>query len=654
MNRAPSLLTPTPEGPDEEPEGGDPFPALDEAGMEEMGLAVDPDTVDFSRHVPSSLGARSPSPLAGMFGQPSASTGEAAGDGLPTRVPMWQHARTQPAIQQLKVFYLDPNGVRTAAGACPAGISEAEFIDRFYQIMPPPDGNPIRFFVRPVDRAGMETGTETALPPISPLHTDLAEARRRRSVVNGGAAATGGMTFGGGTDKYFETIVRMQEGRAQEIREQRDAVTAALARAEEKAHEARELAAKMLSEGATATGRSVEAMTERMLAADQGRGAQAITMIQKLAETAQEATARQLEEERARRLSDIERERTRAESDRLAMETRLERERTEAEDRRRRDQVEETARRDRERADLDARLQREREDLKAREADAIRRADERERERQRQHDLRLAEMKLEAQAKAEREQRDADQRREHDRKMHELTLERTKVNTGQSFLEQGAAILAMFGMKPADVLALIKGDGDEASASTITEIGSSVRELISGVKDVVKAGIEVRAKEAQAQAQIATSQAALQAIGGPTYVVGGNAGAIGTTAQGPTQGQGATAQPTTVQQQDAQPVAATSTVALTSDLPLPVQKQARNDLRGLVATLRGSPQDRWQDAISNVVAASNELRVYVQAVGLRPAAREAGAPADMIEQLVGAITEHPIIKMAGIQLNLGV
>lgn len=653
MRRTPSLLTATPDA-DEEPEVGDPFPTLEEGdGMGEMSMAVDPETVDFSQHVPAGLGARAPSPLAGMFGQPAA-VNESTGDGLPTRVPMWQHAKTQPAIQQLKVFYLDPSGVRTAAGACPAGISEAEFIDRFFQIMPPPDGNPIRFFVRPVDRAGMEMGTETALPPISPLHTDLVDARRRRAVSNGGAVSAGfGFGFGG-NDKYLDAILKMQESRARDAREERDAVTAALTRAEEKAHEARELAAKTLADGATVTGRSIEAITERMLKADQDRAAQALTMVQKVAETAQESTARQLDEERARRVSDIERERTRAESDRLAMESRLERERTEAADRRQRDQADEAARRDRERAEMDARLQREREEMKAREADAIRRADEREKDRQRQHDLRLAEMKLEAQARADREQREADQRREHDRKMHELTLERTKVNTGQSFLEQAAALLATFGMKPADLLALIKGDGDEASASTITEIGSSVRELIGGVKEVVKAGIEVRAKEAQAQAQIASSQAALQAIGGPTYVVGASAGVIGTTAQSPAQSQVAPAQPPTVQQQEAQPVTAPPAAALTSDLPLLVQKQARNDLRGLVATLRGSPQDRWQDAISNVVAASNELRTYVQAVGLRPAAREAGAPADMIEQLVAAITEHPIIKMAGIQLNLGV
>lgn len=74
------------------------------------------------------------------------------------------------------------------------------------------------------------------------------------------------------------------------------------------------------------------------------------------------------------------------------------------------------------------------------------------------------------------------------------------------------------------------------------------------------------------------------------------------------------------------PAAATHAQPVVAGLPLPAVRDARIALRGLAAELRAAPEEKWQEKlIVFYMTKGNKVKAYVEAIGLKAAALEAGA-----------------------------
>ena len=86
-----------------------------------------------------------------------------------------------------------------------------------------------------------------------------------------------------------------------------------------------------------------------------------------------------------------------------------------------------------------------------------------------------------------------------------------------------------------------------------------------------------------------------------------------------------------------------SEVATERGLNLKAQKAARVALRTLVRDLGNSPEEKWEQIIA--MSIQNEMAIYhyVRAVSVKSALREAGAPEDLANRVIGAMQKSPLV-----------
>lgn len=629
-------------------------PDEDQAAAEEAAALNDDLTTDFSAYIPSpiTVNGAHPNPLlGGLFGGDSSGTGANTiplSDGTPTSVPMIAHARTQPGVQQLRIWKID-RGQRVLVGTCPHDITEENFIETFLDDMPRVGDGPVVFVMRPMDRGGREVGSETLSQPFSPTHVLLKQIRLRASATAGSPVS---FLPGPTPVDSMMPFIRDQIREAATLRREQNE---ALDRQREDMHRVREEAAKIISSNGERAASAVESITERLMSTEAARSAAALQQMQQQSRDAIDAADRRSREDSARREEDRKAVESRAERSILDQEARIERERMNMQVTIDRERADWDRRRAAEQDDYQRRRDRDRDEANAAETKREREAIALESRRDREHALALAAIERDEKIRVAAAESAAQRDREHAARLHELTMARMKESTGSNFIEQGTKMLAAFGMTPADILGRVTGDAAGSTlVAAIPEIGAGVRELISGVKDVIKSGIDARSKEQEGVQRAAVEQARMQALtGGPTYVVGnGQAQLPGPTSSpvvNPVPEAPASVQPAPTPV----PVAAPVSAPPASTLSLGVLKEARNGLRQLVATLKNTPQDQWEDRIFALISGTPEVRTYAQESGLRTVLREANADATMIETVVQHISAHPVIRAAGIALNLG-
>jgi hypothetical protein len=341
--------------------------------------------------------------------------------------------------------------------------------------------------------------------------------------------------------------------------------------------------------------------------------------MQQAAERAQAIEAQRAREDAERRERERREYEDRIRRDREDAEERRRRERDEAEDRRRRDQMEWERKLEAERLEREDRIRREEQRYERERIEEARRGEERERERQRQHEQRLKEMEEQA-------RRD----REHQERMVQLTLNRTHNESAEGFIEKGAKLLGMFGLKPTDLAdkVLNPDAGVEQYAPFVEGITSVISTGMTAFADYAKTKATTEAAKATAaqQAQIAASTSIAAAIAGPTAPAaqGGATPQVGAAPPPPQIPQGPK-----------------------SNLPVEIQNQARTAIAQLVADFRRTTPDRWaeifQGAVTNVVAAYH----YMKEVTLKAALREGGADDALISavasQLPTQADKFPIV-----------
>lgn len=594
---------PPPPGPPDE----SPFPPLED-DPEAAALADEANAdnrVDLGEHEPAPIGGFGPGPsplgmggLFGGYGEPPPMPGR------PTSPTMWANAHLHEGIPQVRVWK-KVNGIPILVGEIDAKASEPEFIRTFFDVMPKPGEGTATFVIRPIDMNGREVREEISLPPISEHHTEL---KRVRAVAAGGAA-----TPAVDLSPLHALLKAAQDREAERVRALE---SEAKADRERTANLQQQLVERQL-EAAQRGAMSVEAVTERLLKAEQDR-------VERAAEAERQRNDRMLEVERSRATEQInmttglfthlstmtqqamERERIANDARMREEKDRRDAEREEAKLRLDRERLEWQQRWEREKAEEERKWQREK-------AAADAHAALLESERQRQHEARMREMELAA-------TRD----REHAERMAALLKTENKEQSLEGIIEKGTKLLSGFGLSPTDLLTRIFTKEDEGP-NPLMELGMGA----------LKEGMKVAGEYVRANAQVkATQAAAAAAAAGAPMVppVGLLPPPLPTAPFAP----GAPVPDAVMVGPDGAPVEEAPPVAAPAepgdDLPLSVKKPARVAIRNLVGKLRTTPDSEWQDAVA--VAISGELAIYhyVKAVSIRYALVEGGADQPLVDR----------------------
>ena len=614
--RPPSMLpNPLLLGEEDEPE------PIDEEGDDPAADLAnelnDPNVVDLSDAEPSAIGSRGG--FSGMGGM-----GMSGDDtvGRPTSPPLWRSAHLHANVEQLRVYKVI-EGRDVHVGDIDAQASHNDFLRRFLHVMPKSGEEPSRFKLHPLNRLGHEIGQEVVLPPIHPEHTGLRSIRAGADIGPSGRGSAPAAFGGGGgltdtlsvVDRMMAPMLRRLEASEQEARAARELAVKSIERT---AEERIELAGR--------AGMTVEALAEKSMANEAARNRQALeaqqsmsssmlAMMQQASERAQQMEAQRAREEADRRERERRDYEDRIRREREEAEDRRRRERDEAEDRRRRDQMEWERKIEAERLEREDRIRREEQRYERERMEESRRTEERERERQRQHEQRLKEMEEQA-------RRD----REHQERMVQLTMQRTHNESPEGFIEKGAKLLGMFGMKPTDLVERL----------TSTDAGpEAYTPMIEGLTSILTTGMQAFADYAKTKA---TTDAAKAATAQQAQIAASNA--MAAAVAGPTSATPAIGGPTT-------PATPAAPAALKSNLPPHIQKAARDALVSVVGDLRKLSPDRWAETVTNAITTTVAAYHYLKEVGLKPALREAGADDSLIgaafAQLQSQVQAFPIL-----------
>jgi hypothetical protein len=620
-------------------EGADPFAPVDNDEEDEVADALaeelnNASREDLNRHEPEPIGQGygSPTPM-GMdasFMNPSA---PAPVVGRPTTPKIWANAHLHPSVTALRVWKKQ-NGTPVLVGMIDKDANEEEFIQHFYEVMPKAGEGTGVFVIRPINMDGQEVREEITLPPISEYHTVLRQLRKARSGGDSGPSQYGYVPSPlaqASTDYQMKLIEHQMK-----LNDRRLEMTEHAAReAAERARIAFEKAAEERIELASRTAMSVESITERMmkseaerteralraeeqrnqqtLGAQQGLTASLLQMQQTAAEREREAYDRRMREEESRRERERRELEDKRERDRLEYESRMERERLEWQRKYEQEKLEMAHKIERERIERDERQRRE------------------ESERKMAHDARMREMELAA-------QRD----REHAERMMQLQTQNRREEKSESIegmIERAAKVASIFGIKPTDIVDRFLNppetdDEDKPSAAA---------PIVEALGKVVAVGIEQFGQYAKAQAEM-QGRAAAGPMGMPGMAPGGAMVPMGYLPHNlPQQPQAAAPQPVPVAAVQPGDAAAPVQAAVIpqSALPLAVQKNARNALRGLVKALRTSPQEKWAEVVGSAVAMEMAIYHYCKDVTIKAALVEAGADQGLIEALIA----HPAVEM---------
>lgn len=590
--------------------------------------------------------------MSNLFGGPAtADYAPMATGGRPTSPPIWNSAHLHETVSQLRVWKR-LNGRPVLVGECDARITTEEFVRRFFAVMPTIGEGEATYVIRPLNYSGIEVGSETELPAISEHHTVLQAERNRRA----GSAAQGpyGMGFQQITAPTIDlSPITAATERLNTVYEARIAQLEATANADrERAMNLQEKVSEERAELASRTGRSVEAITERLMGEEATRSQRAAEFEAQRNNASQTAMAQmfsqmasmqQLSAEREREAYD---RRLRDESDRRDREqrdaeSRRERERAEAENRRLADQNEWERKWAREKEDARLREEAERRRADAERGDREARERAAEANRQQSHERALKEMEL-----------SMAREREHAERMIRLHTDREKGESVDGILNKGIGLLDKFGMKPNDLLDIIRPRGEEGP-NPLVEIGARVLgDAVKTIGEVVKAKSLNEATTAQAASQAASDTAAMQAGGGMGLMPGMGMpmlpgpgvpamypyGAVNQPPPGYAYAQTAPgAPPMLVPAQAAPPPSPEETPTPGCTLPMPQQKAARNAIRALVRTLRTTDESGWGIAVAAAVQTEMAIYHYCEQVSIRVAMQEAGADPAFANRIVDAI-----------------
>ena len=668
---------PPDEGPPDEGQEN-PFVPLDDDPLASMiEEHNDPRRVDLRPYQPAPIGGYpSVAPPMGtdLFGggAPGAYAPPPTQGGRPSSPPIWNSAHLHEAVSQLRVWKR-VNGRPVLVGECDSRISTEEFVRRFFAVMPQPSEGEATFSIRPLNYSGIEVGTETELPSISEHHTTLQQERQRRAMA--GMPGVGGpMGFGFMQQQAAPVIdltpITAATERLNTVYESRINQLEDAARAErERATAMQDRVAEERAELAARTAHSVEAVTERLMA-EEGRRAERMAAaesernraaIEGQAEMfATMSTTQQQAFQQMSLLQQAASERERAANDaRLREEAdRRERERRDSEERRAREQQEWERKWDREKEENRRRDEQERLARETRDAAA-------ESARQQAHERAMKEMEL-SQARE----------REHAERMIRMHTEKEKGESVDGLLNKGIGFLEKFGMKPADLLDVIR-PRDVEGPNPLIEIATRVLgDTVKTVGEVVK----------DRQRQAAAEAAAEAAPPGPPPGYGFPGGFPGQPGQlmlpGPQQyaqpgvppgyvlvqqqpGQAPVLMPMSALQQPGsaplaevpagyvqtgQPDAPGAIQAVPEEppapgctLPMPTQKTARLAIRNLVRSLRNTPEDQWGVAVAQAVGAEMAIYHYCEQVTIRYAVREGGADDVLAQRIIEAIDASGLV-----------
>lgn len=622
------------------------FPPLDDEPLDDAEVVALRDAaahpaVDLQAHDPGQIsGAQyTPSPMGAGFPfqiDPTAATGTT--HGRPSAPRIWTSALLHENVSQLRVWRKF-NGVPTLIGVIDKDATEEDFIRTFIDSMPRPGEGDGRFIVRPIDREGNEIREEITLPPISENHTLLRQLRASSAPLAAPAQS-------GSTSAIQETMLQFLLNRTDQVerqtREEREGLKSEAARLAE------------LNIAASQRGAlSVEAITERMMAAEAQRAQQAqateaarsdqmIQMMRLQAEAAAQDFQRRQAEEATRRAAEIAALEAKMRADRDELALRLERERIEAQTRIDRERQEYDRRWERERAENEARQRREdqaREDRQKREDQLLeirREAEERnlraaEAERQRQHEARMKEMDQAAAREREHADRRLAQEREYQERLVRMTLENRHSDTLEGTLDKVTGTLGKLGIDPKKLINGILEPPE--SGPPVAEVVGSV--LTAGL-GALGQYLQGRAAVDQAKAQSAKPPTvpAIPLLPPPVPVSGGDilfgAQAAQPQAAAPAAVQPqAPAAPPKVEEAPGPPGA--------ESLPLPTRREARTGFRKLAKMLASASPDLWHDGTIDVYQGTPACFHYAKAITLRAALTEAGAN----PQQVDAYLAHP-------------
>jgi hypothetical protein len=606
-----------------------PLPPLDDDPADDMiGSLNDPRRENLSQYEPS--------PVTG--GMSSGSGGFYGGDegqviGRPVTPKIWANAQLHPSVVQLRVWK-KTNGVPVLIGTIDAHATEEEFIRTFFDVMPAPGEGQAVFVVRPVDREGREIREEVTLPPISEYHTILKAMRTSRAAA---AAAGISMTpYAPAPPAMPPELLKLLE-RSQEAADARTRIMEEeLRSARDLAIRAQEQAAQERIDLASRTAMSVEAITERMMKQEAERTQKALDAEKLRADQQQTALTSMFTQMQVMMQQAQEREREAFDRRLREDESRREREQREYERRMTEGQREAEGKREREREEWERKSRIEKDEAERRER-------EREAERARQHDLRMREMETSA-------QRD----REHAERMVELTKMREKGESIEGTIEKTTKVLGMLGVNPVDLISKVMGkkddDGEEGGGSGLGALAAFAPLIGEGAKvlgEIMKANAQARGQQPRMMGPgmggfpVAPQgyYPQPQMLPAPQPLAAAEMGQYPQQPQyaaPPQYAPPAAPAPAPMQQApvEAAPAAPTGPQ---SSLPLPVQRSARTALRNLVKTLKGTPREGWEDAITFAIASELSIYQYVNDVSVLSALLEAGAESPFAAQIIDAL-----------------
>ena len=596
---------------------------------------------------------------------------------------LYAQAAQFPTCVQLRVWKWE-NGVPVGLGAIDAEASEDDFVRRFFSAMPRKGEGRAQYKLRPIDIRGQELGQEVTVV-ISEHHAALRamrEAEEEEREVRTMPVVPPNNEFSGEMSRMVEHMLATAEQRARALEESLEMERERMREEELRRTQERVDLASQAAQG-------VHALTERMMRDEGSRAERALKMqadqSQVLVTTltsifSQQQMMAQQQAEAARRADEyrLEQERQRAERERREAEDRMKREREEAEFRRQRE---------REEADLRLRLEREEAARKAEqlkleieaklkaERDELDRRERREKEESERRERWLAEerSRREAREAQEAREREAERARQHDRMLKELEVQaqrdrehaermiamakmelESKSNAQSSdVLGSAAKMLGQFGIEPSEILPRLLGikQNEEEVEEKPSPWAAAIPAIAGVVAEVARAAAQSKAAQAAQQEVEARRASAMlpppRALPPPGMMYGppsAQAAPAPVLASAAPAGEQATpAAPAAAPPPPAPEAKSLSEVATERGLNLKAQKAARVALRTLVRDLGNSPEEKWEQIIA--MSIQNEMAIYhyVRAVSVKSALREAGAPEDLANRVIGAMQKSPLV-----------
>jgi hypothetical protein len=454
---------------------------------------------------------------------------------------------------------------------------------------------PGKFQLRPIDMNGRYVGQEFH-KVVSPHHAAL------RAVVNADGPQNG--HSGPSHADFLMSMLELQREEMRELRLKMEEDRQILARERMELAEERTALASNAAMG-------VQSVAERMMSADQARQdqithtlsgmfTQQIQLMQATAEQERLRHSQRLEAMKAEQTFAMERER-----ERLAREREKEREWAHA----RRQESERAAKREAE--------------------------DARGRERMR---------KVEMEDARARE-------REHAERMMQLSQK-----DGLSTVKK---MLGDFGMKPVDLLDLVRGDQGSSDPTLGTTIVKGITEVGRSFADAAKANVEAQAKvqahQANAQARMAQLEMVQRLETDDDQYIEEDGTVYEEPEQGPVPVQYSTqdprvaaafsANPQPVQASPGQPanLATGQAPPPRLQMPLPELRKARRGVRQMIQTCQAADESKWEDIITNGILSETSIIQYVTEATIRRALVECGSDQQFATRMIAAIDRSGLV-----------